>query len=430
MKFNRDNFFAGYRAEFGPLTQQQVNGLTFILDSAEKDRHLARVEDMGYMLATTKHETADTFQPIHEYGGHAYFVRRYGGQTALGRRLGNDTPEEGALYAGVGDVQLTGEANFERAEIALRREYPELVADFERRTGRRFDLTVGDQPDDQADPQNAGDPAIAYAIMSFGMRTGMFTGKKLSDYDLKTPAGRKGARRIINGLDHADRIASSAEKFNKILQKALTSSTAKPTPDANLDYTSDDPGAASSINSAADGSTTAVANANGQSDPGNSPAAGDPQPGPTNGQQSPISLVSEPAIPVQTITAPPTEPKPEEESTLTKIGNKANAAYNAFGAMVAGVIAWFSTSSGTIALSIMGAIVVLGGLYMIINAIRAGQKDKRDREEKLTLAKIEADERQKREDRAHEVQMALINSAARQDHNTVALVPPPTEAGS
>jgi putative chitinase len=92
------------------------------------------------MLATTKHETADTFQPIHEYGSHAYFVRRYGSQTKIGKQLGNDTAEEGAIYAGRGDVQLTGETNYEKAEDALRSDYPDLVAQYEARTGKNFRL--------------------------------------------------------------------------------------------------------------------------------------------------------------------------------------------------------------------------------------------------------------------------------------------------
>ena len=131
MKFNRQLFFAGYRKSFGGITQSQVNGINFILDAAEQDSHLKKVEWLGYMLATSKHETADTFKPIHEYGSRNYFIRRYGSQTRVGKQLGNDTPEEGYFYSGVGDVQLTGESNFEKAEDALRREYPELIADFE-----------------------------------------------------------------------------------------------------------------------------------------------------------------------------------------------------------------------------------------------------------------------------------------------------------
>lgn len=223
--FDRKKFFAGYRKAFGSLSQSQTDGITFILDSAEKDRLLDKTEDLGYMLGTTKHESAHTMKPIHEYGGRAYFIRRYGSQTKVGRELGNDTPEEGAIYSGEGDVQLTGETNFEKAENALRKFYPEVVADFEKRTGRKFDLTVGDQPGDDKDPANAGDPAIAYAIMSFGMHTGMFTGKKLSDYNLSTLTGRRNARRVINGdvKENGDRVGNYAVKFMAILNEAQVS---------------------------------------------------------------------------------------------------------------------------------------------------------------------------------------------------------------
>jgi hypothetical protein len=173
------------------------------------------------MLATVWHETAETCQPIHEYGSRNYFIRRYGSQTKVGRRLGNDTPEEGALYAGRGDTQLTGEDNYEKSEIAVRRQYPALVADFERRTGKRFDLTVGDQPNDKNDPDNAQDPVIAYAIMSYGMRTGLFTNRKLSDYFNSKTEDPLNARRIINGTDRAESIKNLYWRFKRILVNAL-----------------------------------------------------------------------------------------------------------------------------------------------------------------------------------------------------------------
>jgi len=43
-------------------------------------------------------------------------------------------------------------------------------------------------------------PKIAYAIMSYGMRHGSFTGKKPSNYILDKVCDYKNARRIINGL--------------------------------------------------------------------------------------------------------------------------------------------------------------------------------------------------------------------------------------
>lgn len=222
-RFDRDKLFDGLRKWEGPLSPQQVVGINFILDAVGLDKYVTRVEWLAYMLATTKHETADTYQPIHEYGGKQYFIRRYGSQTRVGRQLGNDTPEEGALYAGVGDVQLTGETNFEKAETAVLTQYPELVRAFEARTGRKFDLTVGDQPNDELDPQNAGDPAIAYAIMSYGMRTGMFTTRNLARYFNASENDPYNARKIINGLDHADLIAGYYRHWLVILKASVIS---------------------------------------------------------------------------------------------------------------------------------------------------------------------------------------------------------------
>lgn len=208
LKFsNRKALFEEVRRFEGPLSPKEVQAISFLLDCIENDPYISNIHWAAYMLATTKHETANTYKPIHEYGSHARFVRLYGGQTSLGKRLGNDTPEEGAIYAGQGYVQLTGESNYERAEIALKTQYPNIVAEFERRTGRPFDLTVGDQPNDSQDAKNAQDPAIAYVIMSYGMRTGMFTTKRLSDYTSQGGFDAKNARKIINGMDKADTIA-------------------------------------------------------------------------------------------------------------------------------------------------------------------------------------------------------------------------------
>jgi putative chitinase len=223
MKFDRKKFFDSYRERFGKLSPLQVKGLSELLNFIEADRHITKLPYVSYIFATVKRETAHTFHPIHEYGGKAYFVRRYGGQTRKGKELGNDTPEEGYYYAGKGYPQTTGESNYEKAEVAIRREYPEIVKDFEKRTGKHFDLTVGDQPNDESDPANMMDPAIAYATMSYGMRKGMFTGHKFSDHLDETPPNYKEARRIINGTDHWIEIAADAKKFEQVLRDSKLS---------------------------------------------------------------------------------------------------------------------------------------------------------------------------------------------------------------
>jgi hypothetical protein len=218
MNFDREKFFAGYRQRIDTLNQGQVDALNELLDFIEADSLITDLRHVAYMLATSKHETAHTFRPIHEHGSRSYFISRYGSQTSTGKRLGNDTPEEGATYAGRGQVQLTGEYNYEVAEQDMRKFYPDVVARFEARTGKKFDLTVGDQPNDERDPDNAMDAEIAYCIMSNGMRMGRFTGKKLTDYIAGATCDYVHARAIINGLDRASLIAGYAMKFEKILR--------------------------------------------------------------------------------------------------------------------------------------------------------------------------------------------------------------------
>lgn len=219
---DRKKFFDGWRSAFGRLSQEQVDGLDHLLDNLEGDNYVQDIRHAAYMLATTRHETAGAMQPVHEYGTRDYFIKRYGSHTKVGKALGNDTPEDGAVYAGRGDVQLTGENNYEMAERELREHYPKVVADFEARTGKKFDLTVGDQTDDAADPDNVCDPAISYCIMSYGMRSGMFTGVGLKRYINDERCDYLHARKIINGMDCAELIAAAAVKIETILKFACS----------------------------------------------------------------------------------------------------------------------------------------------------------------------------------------------------------------
>ena len=63
----------------------------------------------------------------------------------------------------------------------------------------------------------------AYRIMSIGMREGVFTGKTLSAYLAGDKTDYVNARRIINRLDQADKIAGYAERLQDCLEGALQS---------------------------------------------------------------------------------------------------------------------------------------------------------------------------------------------------------------
>ena len=177
MKFNRKSFFTGYREVFGRLDQEQVEGLEFLLDKLEQDDFT--IPQASYVLATVDHETAHTFQPIKE-------IRE---RKDSPRRANQDRYWLSGYY-GRGYVQITWKKNYEKFGI-------------------------------EAYPDDALDPEMAYGILSRGMREGLFTGKKLSDYINDQKADYRNARRIVNGLDKADLIADRAQRFRAILSTSV-----------------------------------------------------------------------------------------------------------------------------------------------------------------------------------------------------------------
>ena len=72
------------------------------------------------------------------------------------------------------------------------------------------------------DPELVKQPAVAYALMSHGMRTGkgFANGHKFTKYFTATVTNYTGARHRVNGSDHAAAIAAIAVTFEAILRKA------------------------------------------------------------------------------------------------------------------------------------------------------------------------------------------------------------------
>ena len=198
MYIDHTAFFNGYRSAFGRLKQGQVTGIELLGRHMEADATLTDLRCAAYMLATVKHECADTWQPIVERGPRAYFDK-YETGTSIGARLGNTEPGDGWRYRGRGYVQITGRANYARLTQALK---------------------LGPEADLVLDPEQTLRPLIAYRIMSIGMRKGLFTGKKLSDYIGPGRCDYRNARRIINGVDQAQRIAEYATTIEEILNRA------------------------------------------------------------------------------------------------------------------------------------------------------------------------------------------------------------------
>lgn len=134
----------------------------------------------AYVLATSYHETAGALRPIREYGKGA------------GKPYGKPGRNGGQLPYGRGDVQITWDQNYERADRELGLDGA-LIAN--------YDLAL--------------DPAISARIIVRGLEQGWFTGKRLGDYlparaDIHQFAN---ARRTVNALDKAVLIAGYAITF-------------------------------------------------------------------------------------------------------------------------------------------------------------------------------------------------------------------------
>jgi hypothetical protein len=190
---NRNFFFDRVRLNLfgGSLRRKQVDGLNGLLDYWEA-KH-ARADDrwLAYALGTAFHEVDKKMQPITEYGGNAYFMRMYdktGQRPDVARRLGNDQPGDGARYPGRGFVQLTGRRNYKY-------------------WGDKLGVDLVGHPD------KALDLGISTAILFEGMRLGTFTGKKLGDYFDDATENWIQARRVVNGLDKAELIATHSKNF-------------------------------------------------------------------------------------------------------------------------------------------------------------------------------------------------------------------------
>jgi putative chitinase len=189
-----DRFFAAVRPLFGGrLLLSQVGGLNALLTIGAAA--LPNLQALAYLLATAYHETARTMLPIAEYGkGKGYdYGRQLDMGAGPGRRVPYTTPP--VLYYGRGYVQLTWRSNYQ----AMSR------------------LTGADLLNN---PDLALQPAIAGQIAVQGMLRGYFTGKRLKDY-FPNPAGQHdplNARRIINGMDCAAKIASYYTAFLTALQ--------------------------------------------------------------------------------------------------------------------------------------------------------------------------------------------------------------------
>lgn len=194
MPYQRKEFFDTVRKDLfrGTLTQDQVDGMNFLLEVWEKHFEADNPRDgtnwLAYALATFFHETAERMQPIEEYGKGA------------GKQYGYPVGPHGQRYYGRGHVQLTWEQNYKNGEKFLKDRY-------------RVDANL------HREPQRMLHGPISALVSYDGMIHGWFTGVGLPQYFNAKVEDPRNARRIVNGMDRADLIAGYYSKFKKALKQ-------------------------------------------------------------------------------------------------------------------------------------------------------------------------------------------------------------------
>lgn len=173
---------------FHPLKKIAVTTINKIIDFYEKDEKYQYLKELAYVFATAYFQSAGTFYPsVCEYG------------RGKRKKYGNPDSSTGHIYFGRGLSQLTSKDNYEKFSKIL-----------------KIDLVNN--------PDTALEIKYSVKILMIGMRDGIFTGHKLSDYFNENCSLWVGAREIINGKNKANLIAQYAIKFYETLKYRHSSS--------------------------------------------------------------------------------------------------------------------------------------------------------------------------------------------------------------
>jgi hypothetical protein len=194
MPYDPKKFFDVVRSELygGIMSQSQVDGFNYLIAVWERHFEEGNPRDgtnwLAYCMATVYHETAYTIQPIDEYG------------KGKGYSYGKPAGPYGLIYYGRGYPQLTWWDNYVKGRDNLKKRY-NIIADLEK------------------EPQRMLEHETSALVIYDGMVYGWFTGKSLQNYFNATTENPQQARRIVNGTDKMDLIASYYWKFKKGLVK-------------------------------------------------------------------------------------------------------------------------------------------------------------------------------------------------------------------
>lgn len=169
-------------------TLLQIDSINAIFAECVRQGVRARAQ-IAYILATAYHEGNDydgkstgkvqALVPISEKGSESYLRKK-----------------PYWPYIGMGFVQLTWLENYKKFQPLLK---------------EKFSVDI------IKEPKYLLRIDVSAFVLVYGMMNGMFSGKKLSTYINSGKTDYPGARKVVNGTDKAEHIASIASKFYKCI---------------------------------------------------------------------------------------------------------------------------------------------------------------------------------------------------------------------
>jgi hypothetical protein len=178
---NRDYFWKNLTKPVRPLNNSQVEGIDQILSFYEMNPMFS-LGGLASYLGQCRTESANTYKPIRERGSRNYF--RY-----LIGRLGIRTMQEAWMFRGWGRIQTTGLSNFIKAIEIINRHYGNKIF--------KDAYSLGEwllHPEHNLEAESEYDLINSFTCTS----KGLYTGKKMDDYNGKNGFDFFEARRVIN----------------------------------------------------------------------------------------------------------------------------------------------------------------------------------------------------------------------------------------
>ncbi|MCY6382702.1 peptidoglycan-binding protein [Hoeflea prorocentri] len=206
-RLSRRTFFDGVRQSLfsGSLSQSQVEGIDDVLDVWEREYSDEDPRWLAYILATIYHETGRRMVPVREgFATSDAGARRAVAKLFADGRISRDyaEPVGGISYFGRGRVQVTHLDNYRRLSV-------------------RFDRDFVNNPGLLLEPRIDAEVAVT------GHVEGLWTGRKLSDFIDGNRCDYVEARRIVNRLDKASKIAAYARSFETAVRGAVAAGADK-----------------------------------------------------------------------------------------------------------------------------------------------------------------------------------------------------------